>query len=544
MRAGADMTEPQPAPTWCGDDVLRHPMTVLAAVSTAYIAVDAGGRVLAWNPAAEATFGYDWREACGRPVQDLIIPERLHARLTLFLAGNASTAFRQYVTTRMKHRDGHEFPVELTATVTDDPRGRIYHAFLNDVTAAHRASRFTAVEAAVSRGLAEADSSVSAAQRLADAVGVQMDWPVTELWAPDERRGVLTCTARHLGPGPQLGRFSVDELGPGRSLPNRVCQSGSPQWIPDLAADTASVRSQMAAESGLRVAVGVPISAGGHILGALCVYGDYPEDPENTLIALLGGVAAQFGQYLERRRAEELAVELARTRNEFLALITHELRNPLAVIISTLSLIEDELGTLTEAEQRAYFNTISGSAQRMSAIADDLLDVARLESGQLNIEAVDTDLCSIISTAVDAIRPQATHKSLTLHAHLPDHLPLHADPHRLRQVADNLLSNAIKYTPAGGTITTTASRDAREQITWTVADTGIGIPDADRPHLFRSFYRASTARSRHIPGTGLGLVITRAIIERHKGSISLAEHSGPGTTFVICLPVNSPASAR
>jgi signal transduction histidine kinase len=120
---------------------------------------------------------------------------------------------------------------------------------------------------------------------------------------------------------------------------------------------------------------------------------------------------------------------------------------------------------------------------------------------------------------------------------LPERLELHADPDRLRQVADNLLSNAIKYTPAGGTVTIAAAADdTGQKIIWTVADTGIGIPAAERPRLFRRFYRASTALDRRIPGTGLGLVIVRAIIERHHGTIALADHSAPGTTFVIELP--------
>ena len=124
-------------------------------------------------------------------------------------------------------------------------------------------------------------------------------------------------------------------------------------------------------------------------------------------------------------------------------------------------------------------------------------------------------------------------------------LVLHADAARLRQVADNLLGNAIKYTPAGGTVTITAHHaddgEGEEWIVWTVADTGIGIPATDRPKLFRRFYRASTALQHRIPGTGLGLVVTRAIIERHDGIITVTDHDGPGTAFVITLPVKSPA---
>ncbi|MEV4283563.1 sensor histidine kinase [Actinoplanes xinjiangensis] len=292
-----------------------------------------------------------------------------------------------------------------------------------------------------------------------------------------------------------------------------------------------------AARVGLRVAVGVPLSTGRNTLGALCVYGDRVEDPEDTVLGLLGGLAAHVGQYLERRRAEELTVELARTKDEFLAMVTHELRNPLAVIGSTVALFGDELDDLTADQQREYLHVIARSSQRLTVMADDLLDLASLEAGNLAADPVDTDLCAIIGEAVQACVAPAAAKQLTVTVRLPDRLGLHADPHRLRQVADNLLSNAIKYTPAGGTITITAGLDdTARTIVWTIADTGIGIPRAERPRLFRRFYRASTALDKRIPGTGLGLVITRTIVERHHGTITLAEHTGPGTTFMVRLP--------
>ena len=276
----------------------------------------------------------------------------------------------------------------------------------------------------------------------------------------------------------------------------------------------------------------------------MCVYGNRAEDPEDSLTTLLVGIAAQVGQYLERRRAEELAIELANTKDEFLALVTHELRNPLAVITSTASLLEEELDGLLDADQRQYVHTILRGAERLSVMTDDLLDLARLESGHLAIDPAPTDLCTIINHAVAAAAAQTAHKNLTVNVDTPTQLDLHADASRLQQAADNLLSNAVKYTPAGGTITITATTDDSDDdqtwITWTVTDTGIGIPTADRPQLFRRFYRASTALDRRIPGTGLGLVITRAIIERHGGTITLAEHHGPGTTFHIHLPAKPP----
>ena len=422
-------------------------------------------------------------------------------------------------------------------TATDEPAGRVLHIFAHDITTAQRASRFAAAEAAVTRGLAAADSSTTAARHVVQALGVKMGWPVTELWVIDEDRQLLTCAARHTQPGRRLRDFAVDTLEPGTALPGRICADGAAHWIPDLSNDTGSLRSRAGARVGLRVAVGVPLSTGGHVLGALCVYGDHVEDPEDTLIGLLGGLAAQIGQYVERRRAEELALELARTKDEFLAMVTHELRNPLATITTTAAVLDDEHDDLTTDERRHYLHIIARNAERLAVMADDLLDLARLESGHLAIDPTSTDLCDIIRQSVHTLSPAAD-KNLTITLHLPDRLELHADPSRLRQVADNLLSNAIKYTPTGGTITITAAIDDPGQtITWTVADTGIGVPAAERPRLFRRFYRATTALDRRIPGTGLGLVIVRTIIERHHGAITLLDHPGPGTTFAIELPV-------
>ncbi|MEU4625411.1 ATP-binding protein [Actinoplanes sp. NPDC023801] len=518
---------------------------VLAAALEAYFAFDGAGRVVAWNPAAEKTFGYPWAQARGRSIEELIVPPEVRDAGRAELAALASGEPGQTLDRRLQwvaaHADGHPFPIEMTLTATDEPGGRLFHAFAHDITTAQRASRFTAVEAAVARGLAEADSSATAAARVVEALGVKMDWPVTELWLADDDRQLLTCAARHVQPGRRLRNFALDQLEPGVELPGRVYADARPLWIPDLSADSGSIRSRAAARIGLRVAVGVPLFTGRHMLGALCVYGDRAEDPEDTLLSLLSGLAAQVGQYVERRRAEELAIELARTKDEFLAMVTHELRNPLAVITGTAALFTDELDDLNRDEERQYLQIITRNAERLSIMAEDLLDLARLESGHLAVDATTTDLCAVIEQAVQAAAALAEDKQLTLAVHLPERLELYADPHRLRQVADNLIGNAIKYTPAGGAITITATADdTKQRISWTVADTGIGIPATERPRLFRRFYRASTALERRIPGTGLGLVITRAIIERHHGTITLADHPGPGTTFAIDLPVKPP----
>ena len=275
------MTEP--APVGCGDAAQR-PQAVLAAAPDAYIAINAAGRVVGWNPAAHATFGHHHGHACGRDLADLIIPTRYRTAHRAGLArlgdGEPGRRLGQRLHLEAMHADGHEFPIELTLTVTDGPDGPIFHAFGHDVTAERRISRFADVEAAVSRGLAQAASSRAAAARVVEALGVKMGWPVAELWLTDDDRQVILCAARHAVPGRRLGRFALDELEPGVGLPGRVYQQARPLWIPDLAADTVSLRSRAAARIGLHVAVGVPITTGTHTWAHCASTATAPKTPK------------------------------------------------------------------------------------------------------------------------------------------------------------------------------------------------------------------------------------------------------------------------
>jgi PAS domain S-box-containing protein len=515
---------------------------VLATALEAFVSIDRHGTVVAWNPAAEATFGYSRDEALGRTIEELIIPpgfrEAHRQGLARLGAGGEARVLGQRLTLPACHRDGYEFPIDMALTATHDQEiGWRFHAFIQDVTVPQRVRRYAAVESAVSRELAEASGSGDAIERVCRALGVTLGWPVVELWLADEVRQVLVCGGRWYAPDRDYTAFTMDELEAGFGVPGRAWQDGRPLWVPSLSADSGFARSRLATELGLHAAVAVPIRSGGHILGVLAVYGESAEDPEDSLLALLGGLAAHVGQYLERRRAEELTVELARTRDEFVALVSHELRGPLAIITSTVALLSEE-ETSPEDQQR-YLATIDRSAQRLAAMVDDLLDLARLESAQPTIHPQPTDLSKIVRQAVDAVDATTTRRGLTVEVDLPDSIPLHADGGRLRQVADNLLSNAVKYTPDGGRITIRAGFDDGH-VVWTIADTGIGVPAAERSRLFRRFYRASTALERRIPGTGLGLVISRAIVERHQGTIGVLDHPGPGTTFQVRLPLEPP----
>jgi signal transduction histidine kinase len=225
---------------------------------------------------------------------------------------------------------------------------------------------------------------------------------------------------------------------------------------------------------------------------------------------------------------------LERLRDAFLAAVSHELRTPLTSISGFLELLSDEEHELGPTGQR-YVDVIRRSNARLRRAVEDLLLVAQIEAGRLELRQEATDLADLAAATVEYALPAAAESGIELLLQADNSLPLEADAGRLRQVLDNLVSNALKFTPRGGSVTLSASNgDGVLRIE--VTDTGIGIPQDELGQLFSRFYRASTATRRAIPGTGLGLVIARAIVESHGGTISLESVEGEGTRVKVTLP--------
>ncbi|GAA3114058.1 hypothetical protein GCM10010466_01470 [Planomonospora alba] len=247
---------------------------------------------------------------------------------------------------------------------------------------------------------------------------------------------------------------------------------------------------------------------------------------------------AQRQQQVDRLR------ELDAMKDDLMAMASHELRSPISVIRSYAEMLR-EAPELPE-DYRTFIEVIDRKSDHLQHLVDDLLDLARLESGRVSIDARTVWLTRLVRQAVDEHRAAARARRIDLTADLPHHLHVHADPVRLRQVMDNLLSNAVKYTPDGGTVTVTGEHrrggDGRGgTVAVTVADSGIGIPADQYDQLFTRFFRASTARRAGIKGTGLGLAVTKAIVEAHGGTVTAAPREGGGTAFTVCLPADPSA---
>ncbi|MDQ3412175.1 MAG: response regulator [Chloroflexota bacterium] len=232
--------------------------------------------------------------------------------------------------------------------------------------------------------------------------------------------------------------------------------------------------------------------------------------------------------------------EIDRMKNEFVAMVSHEPRTPLTSIKGYVDLLrEGEAGELT-SHQTEFLTIVAASTDRLVALINDLLDISRIEAGKIELKRDRIDLARSIRAAAALLRPQIDAKRQRLTLDLPaDPVSIVGDADRLVQVLTNLLSNAHKYTPAGQGIRITAAVQAG-QVEVSVIDAGIGLSPTDQAQLFTRFYRSSHQVVQEAGGTGLGLTITRSLVELHGGAIAVRGSPGQGATFSFTLPIASP----
>jgi signal transduction histidine kinase len=236
---------------------------------------------------------------------------------------------------------------------------------------------------------------------------------------------------------------------------------------------------------------------------------------------------------LERIRSR--LIEADRLKDEFVALISHDLRTPLTSIMGYTELaLDDEIEPKLDEERRGYLAVVSRSSSRLLRLVDDLLFVARLQSGRLDLTPTPLDLCEIARQAVSEAQRRADAKGIELVFDGNGEVPIDADRGRMFQLLDNLVSNAIKFTPEGGRIEIRVSSNGSAVLE--VCDTGMGFTAEEASRIFERFYRADNAIEGQVQGTGLGLFISQAITEAHGGTISASPRDGGGAIFRIELP--------
>lgn len=243
---------------------------------------------------------------------------------------------------------------------------------------------------------------------------------------------------------------------------------------------------------------------------------------------------------LARKNAE--LERLNQQKNHFLGIAAHDLRNPLSAILAYSEFLLADLSDQLDEEQVEFLNVIHSSSQFMSQLINDLLDVAKIESGKLDLDLEPTDLGDLIATNVNLNRRMARDKEIKLRLDLEDVPTVLVDPAKIEQVLNNLISNAIKYSPAGTVVDIRLSRQD-DHLRLSVQDRGQGIPSEEMDKLFKPFSRTSVQTTGGETSTGLGLVIVKKIIDGHGGEIDVESQVGEGTTFHVRLPLQNGAQA-
>ena len=322
----------------------------------------------------------------------------------------------------------------------------------------------------------------------------------------------------------------------------RVVRTGVPELIDDVASDSdyAPVAPDMAAQ------LTVPIRWKEQIIGVIALECSQQDSLSLEALELVIRLADHAAIAIENARLFGQLRQANAAKTEFISFVSHELKQPMTSIKGyTDLLVKGAAGELTDA-QRGFLETVLSNADRMNKLVSDLLDISRIESGRMRLEFADVSIGQVIEDALRTIRRQIESKKQTLGVSVPPDLPtVWGDRDRFVQILTNLVSNAHKYTPEGGGIIVRAQPwvDGQQAegngafVLCSVSDTGIGIKPEDQDRLFTKYFRADDPAVHSVAGTGLGLIITKSLVELHGGELWFESEWGKGTTFSFTIPV-------
>ena len=303
----------------------------------------------------------------------------------------------------------------------------------------------------------------------------------------------------------------------------------------------------IAADGGYVSSAALPLLADSTAIGAVSFHFTVPVNFDEEYKALLASVAQHCAQAVDRARLYEAAEQARReaetanrSKDDFLSTISHELRTPLNAILGWAALLRK--GVVDARRSQRAIEAIFNNATRQGRLIEDLLDVSRIVAGRAAIDLQHVDLVANIRGAVEAMMPLAAGKGVALCFQPPSGIAVTADPRRLEQIFLNLLTNAVKFTPSGGRIDVDV-RLCGQSAEVRVIDTGAGIEPAFLPHVFERFRQADSATTRTVGGLGLGLFISRQLVEAQGGRLEAeSKGSGCGATFIVTLPAVATAA--
>lgn len=505
--------------------------SVAQSANDAIVSADQQGHIIAWNTGAERMFGYQEAAILGKPFTMLISEqyrtayerglERLHG------GGDEAKGLGQTLELGGYRKSGQEFPLELSLSSWKTGDGTFYTGIIRDITERKRAAEKVAQ-------LAERLELATSAAK----IGV-WDWNIQKnelVW--DDRMFDLYGVKR------EAVRIAYDTwLASVHSQDRARCDEAVRQALRNKKPLDIEFRIQWpnGVVRNLKGDGKIACDADGTPLRMTGTNYDITERKraEEALQALTASLEQKV-----RERTEELAVArdhaltATRHKSEFLANMSHELRTPLNAVIGFSEVLLERMFGDINRKQEEYLGDILGAGRHLLALINDILDLAKIEAGQMELDLGTVDLPVLLNSTFILIRERAKRHGIHLGLDIDHRLgQFTVDERKLKQVLLNLLSNAVKFTPDGGTVSLKAVRQD-EGVEISVTDTGIGIDQEFQPKIFDEFFQVGDPYRKH-EGTGLGLAVTKKYVDLHGGRIRVHSVKGQGSTFVITLPVLS-----
>jgi PAS domain S-box-containing protein len=520
--------------------------------------IRADGRILEANDAALAAYGYTRAELLSMSIYDLRDPTTIQDIAEKMARARVEGIMFE---TRHRRKDGSVFDVEVNSRGALVGDQQMLLSIVRDITARKRAEerqRFLADAGKALNTSLDYQSRLDAVAQL--AVPQIADWCAIDMIGDDASLAQLVVA--HVDPAKVAWarelrqRYPPDPNAP-QGVPN-VIRTGRTEFLPEITDDLlrAAARDaehlEIARKVGFTSVIIAPLTARDRTLGAITfVAAESGRRYNADDIALAEELARRAGSaidnarlYAAEQRFRAEAEAAVRLRDQFLSIAAHELKTPLTTLLGNVQLMQRRAlrdGTLPERELR-QLRTINEQSSRLLRMVLALLDISRLESGQLSIERVPVDLAALARRVVDEIRPTSVGRGIELVAPA-EPLPVVGDELRLEQVLQNLIQNALKYSPGGQPILIQVERRS-DRAAMAVTDRGIGIPASALPRLFTRFYRAPNAEAQQIGGMGVGLYVVKEIVTLHGGEIGVETEEGQGSTFTIELPLLADEAAN
>ena len=519
---------------------------ILESALDCIITMDADGLVREFNPAAERVFGYRREDVIGQELASLIIPPVLRERhrqgLAKYLETGEGPVLGRRIEIAAVRADGTEILVELAITPLQVSGRPTFTAHLRDITERVRTERRRTAQYSVASLLAGPSPLREIGPQILQTIAASGDWVFGSIWVKRESDAALKCAATWRSEGDGLAAFDevtrATSLLGSTGLPGRVLASEEPVWVPDVAHDPAFVRVKAAQVADLHGAFAFPLCGEAGPVGVLELFSHSIANPDEDLLKLVEALGSQIGLFVHRRqiqkelqRQKEAAEAANAAKDQFLANLSHELRTPLTpVLIWAGAMAGDE--TLP-ADIREGLQMVCRNVELEARLIDDLLDLTRITRGKLQLNVRSSDAHELLRHAVQIVRSDIESRNLTLHvAFDAANARVLVDPSRLQQVFWNVLRNAAKFTPARGSVSVRTFNRTPTAFNVEVTDSGIGIEPQFLQKIFEAFEQVGSRGE----GLGLGLAISKAVVEMHGGSIrATSPGSGKGATFTLEL---------